>query len=106
MAFVSLFHVEDLPLGEGRSLEIEDQVIAVFHTEGGFFAIDDTCSHAQASLAEGDLRGDTVTCPRHGGRFDVRTGRATGLPAHAPVRSYPVKIEDGIVYVDPEAQEV
>ena len=78
----------------------QNQRIAVFRINGEFYAIADECSHASASLAEGDLEGYTIECLRHGARFDVRTGKHLCFPAVAPVRSYPVIIVDGVVYIE------
>lgn len=74
--------------------------IAVFLLEDGVYAIDDTCSHAAVSLSGGKVEGGVVECPRHGARFDIRTGKNLCFPAVRPVRSYPVKVEGGEVYVD------
>ncbi len=101
MAYQTLFQVSEIPLGEGRAKPVDDErTVAVFHLADGFFAIDDTCSHAQASLSEGEVVEHTVICPRHGGRFDLMSGRATGLPATAPVASYPVQVDGESVLVD------
>ncbi|MHB1842468.1 MAG: Rieske (2Fe-2S) protein [Sulfobacillus sp.] len=101
MAFQPLFEVSAVPLGEGRAKDVdEERTVAVFHLADGWFAIDDTCSHAQASLSEGEVVGHTVICPRHGGRFDLTTGRPAGLPATAKVASYPVQLADGQILVD------
>jgi 3-phenylpropionate/trans-cinnamate dioxygenase ferredoxin subunit len=74
--------------------------IAVFRTEGDeFFAIDDTCTHQDASLADGWLEGCEVECPLHASRFDLRTGRVDAPPAKVPVRTHAVHVEDETVYV-------
>jgi len=89
----------DLP--EGESLRLDGpEPIAVFHTEDGFYAIGDTCTHQDASLADGWLEGCFVECPLHAALFDLRTGVPTCLPAKEPVRTYPVVVTDGVVYVD------
>ncbi|VVJ15651.1 3-phenylpropionate dioxygenase ferredoxin subunit [Amycolatopsis camponoti] len=91
--------VADLPVGE--ALRLDGPVpIAVFHTEDGFFAIDDTCTHQDASLADGWLEGCFVECPLHAALFDLRTGVPTCLPAKAPVRTHRVVVADGEVHVD------
>ena len=89
----------DLALGKAKRIIVETIPVAVFRLEDGFYAIEDTCSHQGASLAFGDLEGSVVACPRHGARFNVRTGATMSLPAVGGVRSYPVKIEDGQVFV-------
>ena len=69
-------------------------------TDGRWGAIDDVCTHDEGDLGDGELDGTAVECPRHGGRFDLFTGRVLALPPVIPVRAYPVHVEDGIVMVD------
>jgi len=76
--------------------------IAVFFTQDEYFAIEDVCTHAEAALSEGEVEGQTVICPLHGSRFDLRTGNALSLPAVSSVRTFPVKVEGEIVYVEVE----
>ena len=64
------------------------------------FALSDICSHEWIELSDGDLDGEDVECPAHGSRFNVRTGEVSGLPAEAPVGTYPVTIENGEIYVE------
>jgi 3-phenylpropionate/trans-cinnamate dioxygenase ferredoxin component len=90
--------VGDLPDGEAVRVEAEVP-IAVFNVEGAFYAIDDTCTHQDASLADGWLEGRTVECPLHASCFDLRTGEPAGPPAKKPVRTHRVVVEDGQVYV-------
>ena len=100
--FVRIAACDEIPEGQGRRFEVGGRRIAVFRVEGIFYAIDDRCSHAEASLSEGTVWGHEVECPRHGATFDLRTGQPTGLPATEPVRSYSVRIEgdDLLVAVD------
>ncbi len=79
-----------------------DPPIAVFHTEDGeVYAIDDTCTHQDASLSDGWLEGREVECPLHASKFDLRTGSADSPPAKRPVRTHQVRVEDGMVYLLP-----
>ncbi len=72
----------------------------MYNVEGTIYATDDTCSHAEASLTEGCLlNGEEIECPRHGARFNVKTGQALSLPAWAPIETYEVKVEDGEIKV-------
>lgn len=90
----------DLPVGEVATVRPDDGTpIAVFHTDDGLFAIDDTCTHQDASLADGWVENCTVECPLHESCFDLRTGRASGPPAKIAVRTYAVRILDGDVVV-------
>ena len=77
--------------------------IALFKTDEGFFAINDTCSHAEASLSEGEVEDCEVECPLHGALFDLKTGKNLSFPAVTPVKSYPVKIKDGDIYIEVES---
>jgi nitrite reductase/ring-hydroxylating ferredoxin subunit len=76
--------------------------VCLARSGGEVFAVNDICSHADVSLSEGDVEDGTVECWLHGSRFDLRTGRPTGLPATRPVATYPVTIEGGDVLVDVE----
>ncbi|MEV1292160.1 bifunctional 3-phenylpropionate/cinnamic acid dioxygenase ferredoxin subunit [Pseudonocardia sp. NPDC049635] len=90
--------LSDLPAGE--SVRVHGEVpIAVFNVDGELFAIDDTCTHQDASLADGWLEGCAVECPLHAACFDLRTGRPSGPPAKTPVRTHTVLVDDGRVYV-------
>ncbi|MDT7729056.1 MAG: 3-phenylpropionate/trans-cinnamate dioxygenase ferredoxin component [Actinomycetota bacterium] len=97
-------HVADLPEGEGIRV-LAHVPITVFHTGGEFFAVDDTCTHQDASLADGWVEGCFVECPLHSALFDLRTGMPSCLPAKEPIRTYPVIIEDGVIYVDAGGRE-
>ncbi|WP_019203829.1 bifunctional 3-phenylpropionate/cinnamic acid dioxygenase ferredoxin subunit [Tsukamurella sp. 1534] len=89
-------------LGPGDAVRVgSDPPIAVFHTEDGqVFAIDDTCSHQDASLADGWLEGCAVECPLHTSRFDLRSGRVDAPPAKKPVRTHRVEVVDGVIRVE------
>ena len=95
--------VDDIPLGEAVRVEaaqVDDGVpIAVFNVDGELLAIDDTCTHQDASLADGWLDGCTIECPLHASCFDLRTGKPTGPPAKVPVRTHDVVVRDGQIYV-------
>jgi 3-phenylpropionate/trans-cinnamate dioxygenase ferredoxin subunit len=90
--------LDDIPLGEAVRVEAEVP-IAVFNVDGELFAIDDTCTHQDASLADGWVEGCTVECPLHAACFDLRTGMPSGPPAKLPVRTHEVVVDDGVVYV-------
>ncbi|HEX6341302.1 bifunctional 3-phenylpropionate/cinnamic acid dioxygenase ferredoxin subunit [Umezawaea sp.] len=96
--------VIDLPPGEAVRV-VAHVPIAVFNAEGELYAVDDTCTHQDASLADGWLEDCRVECPLHASSFDLRTGLPSGPPAKRPVRTYPVVVLDGVVYVNTEAQQ-
>jgi len=74
-------------------------MILVFHLDDGYYAIDDVCTHDGESLAGGAVEGDEIICPRHGARFNIRSGDVTAPPAYEPVHVYPVRLHDGAVEV-------
>ena len=93
----------DLTLESLTQVEVDGVPICLVHAEDdNFYALGDTCTHEDYSLSEGDLWDLSVECPRHGSRFDVRTGKVTGLPAVIPAKTYPVTIENGEIYVEVE----
>jgi len=97
---IDICAIDALPPGGMRMVEYEDLEIGVFNCAGEVLAIEDRCSHADVSLSEGDVEDGTVECWLHGSRFDLRTGKPTGLPATEPVATFPVDVRDGDVYVD------
>ena len=90
--YVPVARVDEVAEGAVKVVRIEDQAIAVFRIGGEYFAMDDVCTHDGGPLAEGAIEGCEIECPRHGARFDVRTGAALCLPAIESVTTYPVRI--------------
>jgi 3-phenylpropionate/trans-cinnamate dioxygenase ferredoxin component len=97
---------------EGEALRVEngpDGVpVAVFHVGGAYYALDDTCTHQDASLADGYVEEEdcAVECPLHASCFDLRTGQVSGPPARVPVRTHAVVIQDEQVYVQLQPADV
>ena len=91
--YIALAKTADVPPGRVNVYEVGDRQIAICNVDGTFYAIDDICTHDGGSLDQGQLEGDEIECPRHGARFDVKTGRPLTLPAVMPVKSYPVQVE-------------
>ena len=86
-----------------KRVEIDGHAYALFRLEDGIYALDDVCSHEYSRLSEGEIWDDEVYCPKHGSRFQIRDGSVRSFPATRPVESYPVKVEEGTVYIDVEA---
>jgi 3-phenylpropionate/trans-cinnamate dioxygenase ferredoxin subunit len=97
--FVRVAMAAELPPGDKKLIDIDDRAVALFNIDGTFYAIDDVCTHDGGPLALGELHGCEIECPRHGARFDVRTGAALCMPAFEPVQTHQVKVEDGAVFV-------
>ncbi|MGH9068072.1 MAG: bifunctional 3-phenylpropionate/cinnamic acid dioxygenase ferredoxin subunit [Acidimicrobiales bacterium] len=96
--------LDELPPGEAvRIAAGVPAPIAVFNVDGELYAVDDTCTHQDASLADGWVEDGCVECPLHASQFDLRTGAVTGPPAREPIRTYPVSVVDGVVNVDASA---
>jgi 3-phenylpropionate/trans-cinnamate dioxygenase ferredoxin component len=92
--------LSELPEEGAVRVQVGSTPVCLARSGGEVFAVHDLCSHADVSLSEGDVEDGTVECWLHGSRFDLRTGRPTGLPATKPVATYPVTIEGGEVFVE------
>lgn len=103
--FIRVARAADVPPGTVRRVEVGGRWVALANVDGEFFAVEDTCTHEEASLSEGGLSGEVLVCPKHGSRFNVRTGRVLSLPAVRSVASFPVRVEGGDVLVSPEARK-
>ncbi|HEX5467487.1 MAG TPA: non-heme iron oxygenase ferredoxin subunit [Gaiellaceae bacterium] len=101
MADLTVAPVEELPPGEVKIVRAGELAIGVYNLDGEYYAIEDRCSHDDGPLAEGDFDPEegVAICPRHGSKFDIRTGRALSLPAYLPVEAFEVFVEDGLVKV-------
>src|SRR5207253_11475787 len=93
--FVRVASVDEVPAGTGKAVTVDGQQVALFNVNGTFYAIDDTCTHEEASLAAGAVYGEVVGCAKPGGRFHLPAGRVLSLPAVVPVSAYQVEVGDG-----------
>lgn len=101
--FVTICKVEEIPTGEVRVFEPEDDIrVAICNIEGKFFAVDDLCTHDDGPLGDGDLDGYCIECPRHGAKFDIRTGEVVQLPATVGIGTYPIRVLNGEIQVEIE----
>ena len=89
---VKVADVKDLPPGKATCVQIDGQKVAVFNVQGTYYAVGDTCTHRGGPLSGGSVQGAVVTCPWHGARFDLATGKNMSLPAPAAVPCYRVAI--------------
>ncbi len=97
--FIKVAAITDLPDPGRQLVEVEDRIVALFHVGGEFYCIDDVCTHDGGPLSEGKLVDFAIACPRHGAKFDIRTGKALTMPATEDTIAHEVKIENGQVYV-------
>jgi len=98
--FVKIARVEDIPPGHRLWHDFLEETVVVFNVGGEFFCIADRCTHDNGPLEDGELEDHEIECPRHGARFDIRTGQVLSLPATSPVPTFAVKVEDGDIYVE------
>jgi 3-phenylpropionate/trans-cinnamate dioxygenase ferredoxin component len=97
--FLQVAGVEEIPPGERIFIEVGDQPIVVLNIAGQFFAIGDVCTHDDGPLGDGELDGYQIVCPRHGARFDVRSGKALALPAVIDTPSFPIRVVDNMIEI-------
>ena len=99
MEFQLVAKLSEIPDPGRMVVEIDDRLVVVLHVSGEVFAIDDVCTHDGGPLGEGELDDHTIACPRHGAKFDIRTGAAVTMPATRPTKVHGVKVEGGEVFV-------
>jgi len=99
MKYYPICAAEELSPGERLFIKVGETPIVVFNIEGEFFAIADTCTHDQGPLGEGEVEDHEIICPRHGARFDIRTGEVLALPAINGVPKYPIRVVGGMVEI-------
>ncbi len=97
--FVEIAPASELPSGERMFVEIGAQQMVIFNIAGNFYAIGDVCTHDNGPLGDGELDSYDIICPRHGARFDVRSGEARLLPAVVDIPAYPVRIIEGMIEI-------
>lgn len=99
MKFITVAKTSEIPPGHMKVVWVEETRLAICNVEGAFYAIEDVCTHDDGPLGQGTLEKDVVECPRHGARFSVRTGAVLRMPAVAPIRTFPVRVEKGEIKV-------
>jgi nitrite reductase/ring-hydroxylating ferredoxin subunit len=94
------FYIRQVAPGQSKLIRVDAQAVAVYNVGGDFFATQEECTHARGPLSEGDLNGRVITCPLHGSRFDVTTGKVLAGPAREPLKTFRVTVESGIGRVE------
>lgn len=97
--WVDVAPVGEITPGTWRTVDIDDVEIAVINVDGSFYAVEDMCTHDGGDLSSGHLEGCEIICPRHGARFDVKTGEVKAPPAYEPIETFEVRVENGMVQV-------
>ena len=97
--FIPVAKVSDIPDPGKITVEVGDEMVVLLHIDGKFYCIDDVCTHDGGPLGEGELEGCQIACPRHGAKFDVRTGKALTMPATQDTRTHEVHVDGDTVSV-------
>jgi len=104
-AFTKVASLSELPPGKSACVVFAGEKVALFNVRGTVYAIEDTCTHRGGPLSEGSVDGTAVVCPWHGGRFDLATGKAAGMPAVRAVKRFPVSVQGNDILLGPAAAE-
>jgi len=97
---VALCSTAEVTPGTPLRAVVDSLVLAVYNVDGEFFVTDDACTHGPGSLGEGYVDGDVVECNFHGGQFNIRTGEVVAPPCMEPVKTYPARVENGMVVIE------
>lgn len=97
--FIRAAGVGDVPDSDVRKIKVGGLTLALFNLDGEYFALQHFCTHEEVSLTEGFVDGGQVECPKHAGRFDIRSGRAMSAPCTVDARTYPVRVEGGDIMI-------
>lgn len=98
--WIEIAQMKHLTTGKMMRVQTQGKNILLANAEGRLYAVDDACTHEEASLSIGCLQSCYVKCPLHGSRFDLRTGKAMEEPATEALQVYPLKIENGLVFIE------
>ncbi len=100
--YTKVAKTSDIPRGSVKTFEVGHHRLVIAHTDDGFYAMTDECSHDWAPIGDGTLHGDEIVCPRHGARFSVIDGSVKAPPAVAPLQTYQLRVEgiDILVLLD------
>jgi 3-phenylpropionate/trans-cinnamate dioxygenase ferredoxin subunit len=99
LEYVEIAPADQITDGEHLFIELGGKSIVLFKLAGKLFAIGDICSHDNGPVGDGEIEENEIICPRHGARFDIRTGKATSLPALVDIPAYPIRVEEGMIQI-------
>ncbi len=102
---VRVASLAEIPPGSRKLVELAYDTVAIFNVGGALYCIVDVCTHDGGPVAEGELEGCEITCPRHGARFDLRSGAALSMPATEPVPTFPVFVDGDDIFLELEEDD-
>ncbi len=97
--FITVATIDEIPPGERMVVELGRHWVAIFNVDGTYYAIEDVCTHDDGPLAEGELTGCIIECPRHGATFDITNGKVLTAPAIVDVPTYAVRIQGNSIQI-------
>jgi 3-phenylpropionate/trans-cinnamate dioxygenase ferredoxin component len=98
--WIPVVAIDSLTKGDYAQVEVEGIIVAVFNVDGQYFAIEDLCTHDGGGLAGGTIEDQCIICPRHGARFSLKSGAALTPPAYENIRSFAVRVSNGMIEID------
>ena len=98
---IAVAKTDEVPVGKKKVCDLNGRAILVCHTQEGYFAVENKCSHAYECLDRGRIKAGWISCPVHGAKFDLATGKALALPATAPIQTFELRVVDGQIEVKP-----
>ena len=99
MTWINAARLKEIPADEPLQVSLDGQLIALYKVEGNYYATQDTCTHAKASLAEGFLDGECIECPLHEARFHIPSGKLISGPACDPLKVFPTKVDADVLWL-------
>ena len=100
--WINVAHINDIPIGTWQTVDLDNLSILVININNQFYAIENLCTHDGGPLSDGQLEGEEIVCSRHGAKFCVKNGTVTAPPAYEDIRTFPVKVENEIIKINPE----
>jgi 3-phenylpropionate/trans-cinnamate dioxygenase ferredoxin subunit len=97
--WVTVAGVSEIPPGEFKVVDVDDATVAIFNLDGEFYAIEDICTHDGGTLTGGMIDGEEIECPRHGARFNIKSGEVTAPPAYEGVYAFPLRVQDEVIQI-------
>jgi 3-phenylpropionate/trans-cinnamate dioxygenase ferredoxin subunit len=98
--YVKVAKASDIPDPGKQYFEIDERLVVLFHVGGSFYCLDDVCTHDGGPLGEGVLEGETIACPRHGAKFNIKTGKALTMPATVDTMAHQVRVDGDDVLIE------
>ena len=98
--FTKIATTDEIPDPGKQYFEVDDRLVVLFHVGGSYYCLEDVCTHDGGPLGEGELDGTSIACPRHGAKFDIRTGSALTMPATTDTIAHRVKVEGTDVLIE------